>query len=144
MLLNMPMNNGFMTVRGQTNNNYALAKRGADLQLRMERTTAVALLLFVALRLCAAFSSAPSFEVTQYFSLAANSTCGGVPPTLFQDQFNGVFANCSIGEHDPQLAVDGDLETWWQSANGDTPVGLVFSLEQVRPAANAKFEAMHK
>ena len=107
----------------------------------MERTTAVALLLFVALRLCAAFSSAPSFEVTQYFSLAANSTCGGDPPTLFQDQFNGVFANCSIGEHDPQLAVDGDLETWWQSANGDTPVGLVFSLEQVRPAANAKFEA---
>ena len=100
----------------------------------------LAVLLSAALQLCTAFSSAgPSFEVTQYFSLAANSTCGGDPPTLFQDQFNGGIANCSVGEHDPQLAADGDPNTWWQSANGDTPVELVFSLEQVRPA-NAKRE----
>ena len=96
----------------------------------------LAVLLTVALRLCTALSpDAPSFEVTQYFSLAANSTCGGVPPTLVLDQLNpGEFVNCSIGERDSQLAVDGDPDTWWQSANGDTPVELVFSLQQVSPA----------
>ena len=96
----------------------------------------LAVLLSIALRLCTALSSdAPSFDVTQYFSIAANSTCGGDPPTLFQDQLNiGVLVNCSVGEHEPQLAVDGDPDTWWQSANGDSPVELVFSLEQVSPA----------
>lgn len=76
-------------------------------------------------------STEPSFDVTRYFNLTANSTCGD-PPTLFEDRnAPGVLLNCSAGEHEAHFALDGDLNTRWQSANGDNPVSFTFSLQQV-------------
>ena len=74
-----------------------------------------------------------SFDVTRHFSLSANSTCGGDPPTLFEDQSApGVLLNCTSGEYEARLALDGYPNTRWQSATGHTPVALTFSLQQVR------------
>ena len=82
---------------------------------------------------CSADSlAARSFDVTRHFGLSANSTCGGDPPTLFEDQnAPGVPLNCTAGEYEVRLALDGDSNTRWQSATGDTPVTLTFSLQQV-------------
>ena len=83
---------------------------------------------------CSADSlAARSFDVTRHFNLSANSTCGGDPPTLFEDQSApGVLLNCTSGEYEARLALDGYSNTRWQSATGHTPVTLTFSLQQVR------------
>ena len=88
---------------------------------------------------CSANSpTASSFDVTRYFNLTTNSTCGD-PPTLFEDRSApGVLLNCTAGEHDARFALDGDLNTRWQSANGDTPVSLTFSLQQVSSLAQKR------
>lgn len=99
----------------------------------MKVTVLPAVLALLLVGSCSANSSAaPSFDVTRHFSLSANSTCGGDPPTLFEDQnAPGVLLNCTVGEYEARLALDGDSNTRWQSATGDTPVTLTFSLQQV-------------
>ena len=99
----------------------------------MKVTVVPAVLALLLVGSCSANSSAPrSFDVTRHFSLSANSTCGGDPPTLFEDQnAPGVLLNCTVGEYEARLVLDGDSNTRWQSATGDTPVTLTFSLQQV-------------
>lgn len=93
---------------------------------------AVALLLALLQVSAAIPPDALRFEATQYFSIAVNSTCG-VPPTLFEHQRTpGLFENCSLGDHEASFALDGNQSTWWQSANGEDPVAITFSLQQVR------------
>ena len=89
-------------------------------------------LLLALLHACAAFSPSPlQIEVSQYFTASTNSTCGD-PPTLFEEPQNpGVLLNCTSGDHDAELALDGDLDTWWQSENGVTPVSITFTLQEV-------------
>ena len=70
-------------------------------------------------------------DVTRFFEIQTNSTCGGEPPTLFQSR-SGTFLNCSFGEHNASLAIDSNLNTWWQSQNGDDPVAVTFSNPMVR------------
>lgn len=74
-----------------------------------------------------------SIDVTNYFSFAANSTCGNTP-TIFDQLASGapdeVFS-CFLGEHNASFALDGDLNTWWQSENGESPVQMTFTLENV-------------
>ena len=101
----------------------------------MKASLMLALLLpTLLLQMCVAFpQDSPNFDVTSYFGVTINSTCGD-PPTLYESQSNpGVFANCSSGEHDAQFVLDGDINTWWQSENGATPVLFTFSLQQVMP-----------
>ena len=76
-------------------------------------------------------SSTSMLDVTSFFEIQTNSTCGGEPPTLFLAR-SGTFLNCSLGEYNASLAVDGDLNTWWQSQNGDDPVAVTFSKPMVR------------
>ena len=72
----------------------------------------------------------PRLDVTRLFSFEANSTCGGEPPTPFENRF-GELLNCSVDEFDARFAVDGDPNTRWQSQNGDDPVVLTFTSSEV-------------
>lgn len=67
-----------------------------------------------------------SLDVTEYVSFAANSTCVDTPPIEVSEDVS----SCSE-DHNAQLALDGDPDTWWQSENGETPVELSFTLENV-------------
>lgn len=73
------------------------------------------------------FNLERSFKATSLFSVSANSTCGGDPPTTFV--YNEQQFNCSTGEHHAGFLLDNDPSTWWQSDNGDDPVSITFSLE---------------
>lgn len=81
---------------------------------------------------CAALPAVgPYIDLTRYFSFSASSICGD-PPTQFEFPVNsGQLQNCSAGDHVEAFATDGDPATWWQSANGETPVTFAFSLVQV-------------
>ena len=88
------------------------------------------LTILVLVRRVIGAGSGPSLDVTRLFTLETNSTCGGVPPTLFESR-SGESLNCSLGEHNSSFAVDGDPTTWWQSQNEDDPLALTFSLAEV-------------
>lgn len=71
-------------------------------------------------------------DVSRYFSVVANSTCGeGGTPTSFMTAAGEVL-NCTQGEHVASFILDGDQKTWWQSENNTTPVAITFSLQQVK------------
>lgn len=73
----------------------------------------------------------PYIDLTRYFAFSASSTCGD-PPALFEFPVNsGQLQNCSGDDHAEAFATDGDPTTRWQAANGETPVTLTFSLQQV-------------
>lgn len=96
----------------------------------VKTVTALAALL----QLCAAFSpDQPAIDVSRYFEVMANSTCGeGDTPTLFEAQSTpGARSNCSSGEHEAPLMLDGDPGTSWQSETGATPVEITFTLREV-------------
>lgn len=106
------------------------------LHLLHKRLTAMsgALLLLLHLLLLGASAESPSssedvFEVTALFEIAANSTCGGDPPTFFV--YDGEVFNCSVGDHPAGFALDDNPNTWWQSSNGDDPVSITLSLGEL-------------
>lgn len=72
-----------------------------------------------------------SFDATNFFAVESNSSCGADPPTAFELQLAGAgsFANCSPGQFEAGALLDGDPATRWQSALGDSPVALTFSLQ---------------
>ena len=91
---------------------------------------AVAVIAAVLSLLVAVSDGSPEcFDVTQYFTFTANSTCGD-PPTTFLTE-NGDELNCTLGDHDASFAVDRDSETWWQSEPGVDQVELLFTLREV-------------
>lgn len=71
-------------------------------------------------------------DVSRYFSVTANSTCGeGDTPTLLVTA-DGEEFNCTEGDHDASFILDGDIDTSWISENNADPVAITFSLQQVR------------
>ena len=98
---------------------------------RMSLVAVIAALpILLHVRGCSGDGSGPSLDVTRLFTMETNSTCGGDPPTLFESR-SGDLMNCSLSEHNPSFAVDGDPTTWWQSQNDNDPVALTFSLTEV-------------
>lgn len=84
-------------------------------------------------------SSATSIEgldVTRFFSFEASSTCGETPPSGSGSSSSGdreglQLSDCPPGERNVSFALDGDVESWWQSEDGASPVELTFSLQSV-------------
>ncbi len=93
----------------------------------------LATLLSVQLKLVATGgTSAESLDVTRFFSLEASSTCGETPPSPGSGSGDGLqVSSCLPGERNASFALDSDVETWWQSGDGDSPVELTFSLQNV-------------
>lgn len=71
------------------------------------------------------------FLATSLFNVTASSTCGmDTPPTA------DLLLNCSAEDHSPAYSTDRDLNTWWQSEEGDDPAVITFTLKvssQLRP-----------
>ena len=74
----------------------------------------------------AGFKGGP--DLTRFFSLEASSTCGDTPPSGSGDL--GI-VSCLPGERNASFVLDDDLESWWQSEDGESPVELTFSLQNV-------------
>ena len=73
----------------------------------------------------------PYIDLTSYFAVSSTSVCGD-PPTLYESPRNsGNFQSCTGSEYSIDNTVDGNASTRWQSANGETPVEVSFSLLQV-------------
>lgn len=89
-------------------------------------------LLVISSTICLALSeNQPSIDLTSYFEVSATSTCGD-PPTFFDSPKNsGQFGICSGTNYSIDNVIDGDNTTRWQSANGDSPVDVTFTLAQV-------------
>ena len=105
----------------------------------MNKLVSLSIVAGVILHLLAAYTSLAAsteqlengIEVSQYFSVSANSTCGeGDTPTSFVTA-GGDEVNCTRGDHEAAFILDGNLDTWWQSENNATPVAITFSLQQV-------------
>lgn len=70
-------------------------------------------------------------DLTRYFSFSATSVCGD-PPTQFEYPKNsGQLQSCNGSDYSEEKALDGNLSTRWQSANGETPVEISFTLNKV-------------
>jgi len=61
------------------------------------------------------------FEATSFFSVTTSSNCDSDTPTSF--------GNCSIEDHSVAQATDLNLDSWWQSEEGDDPAQLNFTLQ---------------
>ena len=86
--------------------------------------------VLVQLHISAGFRGGLGPDVTRFFSLEASSTCGDTPPSGSGDGLGIV--SCLPGERNVSFVLDGDLESWWQSEDGESPVELTFSLQNVR------------
>jgi len=92
----------------------------------MARLLAIGLLILVPI--CGSLAL-NSFDVTRLFSLSANSTCGEGLAGSGEGLVGS--AGCLPGQHNESFALDGDLDTWWRSEDGVSPVELLFNLENV-------------
>lgn len=73
----------------------------------------------------------PYIDLTWHFSFSATSVCGD-PPTQFEyPQNSGQLQSCNGSDYSEEKALDRNSSTRWQSANGETPVEISFTLEQV-------------
>ncbi len=84
--------------------------------------------VLVQLHISAGFRGGLGPDVRRFFSLEASSTCGDTPPSG-----SGLgIVSCLPGERNVSFVLDDDLESWWQSEDGESPVDLTFSLQNVR------------
>ena len=77
----------------------------------------------------------PEIELTSAVqSAVASSTCVDEAFTITSPYgFTELDANCSE-DHNANLLLDGNEETWWQSMNEDDNVTLSFNFSDVRPS----------
>lgn len=73
----------------------------------------------------------PYIDLTWHFSFSATSVCGD-PPTQFEYPKNsGQLESCNGSDYSEEKALDRNSSTRWQSANGETPVEISFTLKKV-------------
>ena len=105
---------------------FPYAKMGATWSLSV-----LFVLLILATSCVAQSVGEPYIDLTSYFTLSASSACGD-PPTLFESPKNsGQFQSCNGSHFSAENAVDGNFSTRWQSANGESPVNISLTLDQV-------------
>lgn len=98
----------------------------------MMRATPVFCTLVLLVASCIALpENEPYIDLTWHFSFSATSVCGD-PPTQFEyPQNSGQLQTCNGSDYSEEKALDRNSSTRWQSANGETPVEISFTLIQV-------------
>lgn len=97
----------------------------------MSATLACCALLLLLVNCVALPVDEPYIDLTSYYSLSASSVCGDAPTQFEIPKNSGQLQNCNGSEYLVENAVDGNSSTRWQSASGDTPVEIYFTLSQV-------------